>query len=155
MDELLLDTAYILPIFGLQTDLKDFERAFPRLLGSHSVSFNPIALVESKWIILKLARRDHSKREILLEAYRVGLKTLGGDRRLRQTALTDDTVEEMADRLLLEGLRDYFDRLIYATAARMNCSLLTEDEELHKMGESTRLRRPKRVLKWEKLVKEL
>ncbi len=155
MDELLLDTTYVLPIFGLQTDLKDFEKTFPKMLGAHSVSFNPIALVESKWIILKLARRDPSKRDVLLEAYRAGLKTLWGDRRLRQTALTDEAVEEVADALQREGLRDYFDRLTYATAVHMKCSFLTEDEELHKLGDSSSVPKPRRIVRWEKLVKEL
>ena len=156
MDEVLLDTTYILPIFGLKVDLKDFETIFPRLLDSLSVTFNPVALVESKWTVLRLARSAPSKKDILLEAYRVGLKTLKGDHRLKQTALTDETIEETADKLLFqEGLKDYFDRLIYSTAAHMNCSLLTEDEELHKIGGSSRFRRPRRVVNWQKLAREV
>jgi hypothetical protein len=154
MDELLLDTTYLLPIFGLKVDLEDFEIIFPELLATRSISFNPIALVESKWIVLKLIRKNPSTKNILLEAYRLGLKTLKEDHRLRQTALTDETIEEIADKLYHEGLKDYFDRLIYATAVRTNSSLLTEDEELHKLGESSHWHRQKRIINWEKL-KEL
>ena len=48
MDELLLDTTYVLPIFGLNIELRDFEKTFLKLLKSYSVMYNPISLVEAK-----------------------------------------------------------------------------------------------------------
>lgn len=156
MDELLLDTTYILPLFGLKVNLKDFDTNFPILMGKFLASYNPIALVESKWIILRLIRKNPSKRGDLLKAYRIGMSTLGSDNRLRQTILTDEMIEEIADRLLLEeGLSDYVDRLVYATAAHLNYALLTEDEDLHRIGKSGKLDKPKKMTNWEKLIQEL
>jgi predicted nucleic acid-binding protein len=156
MDELLLDTTYILPLFGLKVNLRDFNANFPMLMSKFLTSYNPIALVESKWIILKLIKKNPSKREDLLEAYRVGMNTLMNDHRLRQTMLTDQRTEEIADNLLLEeGLNDYVDRLIYATAAHLNYGLLTEDKDLHRIGRSGKLDKPKKITNWEKLIQEL
>lgn len=88
MDELLLDTTYILPLFGLKVNLRDFDTKFPILITKFLASYNPIALVESKWIILKLIKKNPSKREDLLKAYRVGMNALRSDHRLGQTILT-------------------------------------------------------------------
>jgi PIN domain nuclease of toxin-antitoxin system len=53
------------------------------------------------------------------------------DKRMKQTRLTDGAVELIADRLLTDNrLNDYFDRMIYATAAAENSHLLTEDKAL-------------------------
>ena len=119
MDELLLDSTYLLPVFGLRVDLTDFPTLFPSLLDSYSVMYNPAALIEAKWIILKLGRKTPAKRERLLEAYRAGLRALEPEERLMQTTLTIPGVEEVADMLLGEhGVKDYFDRLTYATASQ-------------------------------------
>jgi PIN domain nuclease of toxin-antitoxin system len=53
---------------------------------------------------------------------------------LRATQVTSDPVERVTDELLTDhGIRDYFDRMIYGTAAEHGCTLLTEDEELLKL----------------------
>jgi len=43
-------------------------------------------------------------------------------------------------------VRDYFDRLIYATAIHYNATLLTEDEKLLNLYKGAY--RPKRIIKW-------
>lgn len=153
MEPLLLDTSYLLPIFGLKVDLKDFDAAFPKLLGSYSVIYNPVSLVEAKWILLKIANRNPSQRGVLLGRYREGVGVLQGDERLRQSPLTDQVVEEVADELLIgENVKDYFDRVIYATAARLDIALLTEDEKLLELAKHRRARRPKQVIQWKDLL---
>src|SRR5271157_1433579 len=117
MAELLLDTTYILPILGVSVGLKNFDKAFEKLLDSFSVHYNPASLIEAKWIVLKLGRKNTGKREALFNAYRIGLKVLAADGRLKETTLTNDIVESVADVLFTkEDVKDYFDRLIYATA---------------------------------------
>ena len=153
-EELVLDTTYLLPIFGIDVRLKGFGELFPRLLASYAVLYNPVSLVEAKWIVLKLSGGDPSRKELLLKAYRLGLRALLSDRRLKQTGLTNPDVEEIADELLLKaGVKDYFDRVIFATAAQQGAILLTEDEELMKIG-LTGIPRPKEVISWEKLIAE-
>lgn len=156
MAELLLDTSYILPIFGLRIELGKFEKSFPRLLHVYSVIYNPVSLIEAKWITLRAGRKEPSKRDILLQRYRIGLKTLQGDERLKPSTLTDDSIEQIADELLSkEKLADYFDRMIYATAARYNMALLTEDDGLLAIAKGGRVPRPKQVIRWEDAMSEI
>lgn len=92
-------------------------------------------MIETKWIILGLIRGigDRRIRDLLLREYRSGLDTLCMERGLKRTILTNSIIEEIADRLLEHGVRDYFDRMIYATACYYNLVLITEDELLHKI----------------------
>ncbi len=152
MGELLLDTTYLLPAFGIGLELDDFGKTFSRILGEHTVLYNPVSLIEAKWTVLRMCRNEPGLRRSLLERYRLGLRATLGDERLKQTALTDETVERTADSLLVEnGVRDYFDRTIYATACARNCILLTEDRELRGLKAAGGAPRPRRVLDWRRL----
>ena len=156
MAELVLDTTYLLPIFGIGVELEGFETLFPQLLGEYEVLYNPLSVVEAKWISLRLGRDDPSMRERLLVAFTKGLKALLSDERLKQTELTNPEIEETADILLLNaGVRDYFDRMIYATAVNRGASLLTEDEELKELARAEDVPRPREVLTWSDLRSKL
>ncbi len=151
--ELLIDTTYLLPAFGVAMQLEGFEERFPKVLETYSVSYNPISLVEAKWVVLKLARKRSADREKLLERYRLGLKVLLADERLNQADLTSEAVERVADELLLDkGAKDYFDRTIYGTACATKSLLLTEDEGLHALNTNDSLPRPSGVLAWKDLA---
>ncbi len=152
MAELVLDTTYLLPIFGIGVELEGFETLFPQLLGKYEVLYNPLSVVEAKWISLRLGRDDPSMRERLLVAFTKGLKALLGDERLKQTELTNPEIEKTADILLLNAsVRDYFDRMIYATAVNRGASLLTEDEELKELARAEDVPKPREVLTWSDL----
>ncbi len=156
MAKLLLDTTYLLPIFGVSVKLKDYNVLFPRLINKYSILYNPVSLVEAKWIITGLSRRKPSIREVLLNRFREGLRAILGDERFSQTALTNDEVEEIADELLLRyGVNDYFDRIIYATAVHYNIMLLTEDKELHNLLENKDAPKPRGVIRWDDIIKRL
>ena len=154
MDELLLDTTNILPVFGLAVELNNFGTLFTGPLSSYSTFYNPASLMEAKWIVLGLTRRDPAKRGLLLEAYRTGLKALLTDERLMQTALTSDKVEKIVDEpVLKESVKGYFDRLIYGTAAERNCILLTVDAELLGLTKTRSGPKPKKTLTWNEIAK--
>jgi PIN domain nuclease of toxin-antitoxin system len=149
MDELLLDTTYLLPVLGVGIELKAFEGTFSRLLRDYTVLYNPISMIECKWIVLRSSRRERGDRSRFLERYRVGVGAILRDERLKQTAVTDEMVERAADRLLIENhVRDYFDRTIYGTACARNSLLLTEDKELRDLGLADRGTRPRGILSW-------
>jgi hypothetical protein len=153
MVDLLLDTTYLLPAFGVQMQLEGFEERFPKVLKTYSVSYNPISLVEAKWVILRLGRKRAADRGELIERYRLGLKVLLADERLKQTSLTSEAVERVADGLLVDnGTKDYFDRTIYGTACASNSLLLTEDEELHALKTTDSTPRPSDVVAWRDLA---
>ena len=155
-EELVLDTTYLLPIFGISVKLEGFEELFPELLARYTVLYNPVSLVEAKWIVLKLAKREPRRRSTLLKRFRMGLEALLRDERLGQTELTNPDIEEVADLLLTRaGIADYFDRLIYATATSRGSFLLTEDEELAKAARRGDLPAPKRMIKWGDVVREM
>ncbi len=123
---ILLDTTYLLPIFGVRIGLPRFEECFPKLLTKHTVLYNPLSIVEAKWIALRLAKRMG---RIVLDRFRLGLKALQNDDRLRPTEVTSYEIEEIADSLI-PYLSDYFDRIILSTAYVHGYALLTEDEEI-------------------------
>jgi len=152
LDELLLDTTYLLPAFGIALQLKGFNDRFPDILKAYSVSYNPISLVEAKWVVLRLSRQRPADRGKLLESYRLGLRVVLTDERLKQTDLTSESVERVADGLLIdEKSGDYFDRTIYGTACSLDCLLLTEDNELLAL-KTKEVPQPRDVLAWKDLL---
>jgi FMN phosphatase YigB (HAD superfamily) len=129
-----------------------FDKSFAKLLHSYSVRYTPTSIIEAKWTVLRLARANANKRETLFRAYRTGLKVLAADERLKQTTLTNDAVESVADELLTkEEVKDYFDRMIYSTAADRGCALLTEDEKLSKLKKHE-TPRPTQILAWKDIL---
>ena len=156
MDELVLDTSYLLPIFGIKLEFRDFERVFPTLLRKYSVVYNPASLVEAKWITLRLARSNVGSRDAILQAYRLGLRGLEAEPGLRPSSLTDERVEDIADGLLEhERLGDYFDRIIYSTAVSRECALLTEDRELQDIWKRSGEKRLEKVVTWSDVLQLL
>ncbi|MGI0079740.1 MAG: hypothetical protein ACRECH_08950 [Nitrososphaerales archaeon] len=153
VDSLVLDTIYLLPIFGLESRLPNFNNSFHQLLMDYDVRYNPVSLLEAKWLVLRLAKKKRGELETFLKYYREGIGAIEKEDKIRQTAFTDENVEELSDKVLINAeLGDYFDRQIYSTAARLNCLLLTEDAQLHRLYESLNLQRPKGVLKWKDII---
>ncbi len=144
-EALLLDTTYILPILGIGVKLENFEHYFKELLDRYRVLYNPVSLIEAKWIVLHLAKKLSYD---VLKRYRLGLLALSSDPRISPTAITSYEVEEVADKLL-EALNDYFDRIILATAYVNGYTLLSEDEAIHRVAKQ---RLGMDVLKWRDIV---
>jgi hypothetical protein len=68
---------------------------------------------------------------------------------MHECAFTDEVVEELYDKLLMEAyLKDYFDRQTYSTAACLNCILLTGDQQLHDIARSQIAPRPRSMMRW-------
>ncbi|MGI0078136.1 MAG: hypothetical protein ACRECH_00745 [Nitrososphaerales archaeon] len=156
MDELLLDSSYLFPIFGIKLEYRNFDSVFSLLHEKYLVKYNPASLIEAKWYVLRSSRKDERRAELLLESYRRGLLALQKDKRFESTQLTNERIEETSDSLLKEfAIRDYFDRLIYSTASELKCILLTEDRLLHevfrKAEGSADLPTPKQVMQWKDL----
>ena len=144
----LLDTMYLLPVFGVDVGLDEYGSLFPRILEELHVYYSPLSLVEAKWVILKLSRMKPDASSRLLDEYRRGLEAILADNRLKETIITNSMIEEVADHLLEQGLHDYFDRMIYATAYYYNAILLSEDRELKSINEKTVKYKLPRVISW-------
>lgn len=154
MADLLLDTTYLLPLFGIRVNLPGFRTYFPRLLNRYRVLYSPLSLVEAKWTVLRISKERPRERKEILRRFRKGLDVLYRDRRLSQTELTNPHIEEVADALLEAGVPDYFDRMIYATAVHYNAILMTENGRLLRISKE-KLPRPPEVVTWEAAVRSL
>ena len=153
MAKLLLDTTYLLPVFGINIRLKKFSEKFPVFMKKHSLLYNPISLIEAKWIIIRLSKKMPEKREVFLRRFRKGLKILLNSTMFSQTALTNAEIEEIGDELLIKfKVSGYFDRIIYATAVYYDVVLLTEDERLHIVANMKDAPKLKEVLRWKDLL---
>lgn len=150
---LLLDTLYILPLLGLQVpQLKDYEEKFPKMLIKFRILFNPLSLVEAKWVLLKLMKsRDIPHKNTILERFRIGIKTILKSERLHQTEFTSYEIEKYAD-TLLGVINDYFDRMIIATAKVCNAVLLTEDRALMNIPKKIEIFSELEITTWNKTI---
>ncbi len=107
MNKILLDTSYILPLFGIDVDIDGLKENFPKVLREFEVYYSPLSLIEAKFIVLRLLKDGVN----LLEDYRIGLSSILNEDILKSTPLTSSEIEKVADKLLIDkGLKDYFDR---------------------------------------------
>ncbi len=148
---LLLDTTYILPLLGIDVEIKGLKDDFTKVLEKYEVYYNPISLIETKFIALQLLKDGID----VLEDYKIGLSRVLLEDRLKQTPLTNPEIETIADKLLIDkNVKDYFDRMIYATAVALELSLVTEDRELIRLANNYSLK-PPNVLSWKSLCRDL
>ena len=140
MNKILLDTSYILPLFGIDVDIDGIKENFPKVLREFEVYYSPLSLIEAKFILLRLLKDGIN----LLEDYRIGLSSILNEDLLKPTPLTNSEIEKVADKLLIDkGLRDYFDRMIYATSVVFQLALVTENRELTELASNYALKPPK------------
>ncbi len=158
-DKLLLDTTYLLPLMGVSVRLPRFPTVFKNLIQRTLLFYNPLSLVEAKWIVLHYAKTGKgASLKTRLERYALGLEVLEAYKEsLIQTPITSPEVERLADKLLIKAsVSDYFDRMIYATAAHLNLPLLTEDDMLRRLSESHGdVSHPPFTISWKDMLKTL
>ncbi len=155
MDRLFLDTTYLLPLLGIDVGLREYSRYFPKLHLFYEIYYSPVSLMEAKWIIIKSIRQLKKQQDKLrlLEEYRVGLDLIMKSSHYKETVFTNGLIEMIADKLWMKRIKDYFDRMIYATAAYYRAILLTEDRELRDVYEEDELTiKPKEVISWSELI---
>ncbi len=144
MNKILLDTSYLLPLFGIDVEIDGLKENFPKVLKRFEVYYSPISLIETKFIVLRLLKDGIN----LLDDYKVGLNCILAEELLKPTPLTNSEIENVADRLLIdEGLKDYFDRMIYATSVVFKLALVTEDRKLTELASDYSLK-PPQVYSW-------
>ena len=152
MNRILLDTSYLLPLFGIDVELDGLKENFTKMLKKFEVYYNTVSLIEVKFIVLRLLKDGIN----LLEDYRIGLNIiLAEEDHLKPTSFTNSEIEEVADRLLVDkGLKDYFDRMIYATSVVFKLALVTEDRKLRDLANNYPLKPPV-VYSWKDLLSKL
>lgn len=139
---LLLDTTYIMPLAGIETDRFGRED-FSELYSMEDVELlvSPVSLIEVKWIIIGSTKGQPTLREKLRRRYRDMLNLLLHGNLVELTPLLDENINREEDRLLDLGVNDYFDRIIFSTALHYADALLTEDKSLHNLWRSSKFYR--------------
>lgn len=123
--KLLLDTTFILPLFGFDVGLADFEEFFLAALERYAILVNSLSFLEAKWKALREARRNPE----VLEAYSDGLRSIVFSEDVTVVPFHDPVVDDLAT-ALIRYHGDYFDCSIAASALVDANVLLTEDEKI-------------------------
>ena len=69
MKKVLLDTTYILPLLGIEIDIPNLREKIIFLAKNFKLMLNSLSILEAKWKILKLAKKEPS----ILESFSEGL----------------------------------------------------------------------------------
>ena len=123
--KVLLDTTYILPLFGIAIDLPGFEAKFPKLLKKASISVNSLSILESKWKALKISEYAPE----VSQSFSEGLLSLTAAGEIEVIQFHLPRIDLVATSLYATH-KDYFDCSIASTAILFTDFLLTEDEAL-------------------------
>ena len=91
---LFLDTSYLMPFFGLDISISNFNTTLTQLLNIQSITWNysPVSVIEIKWLILKKIKQVPSLEEELEERYATGCDMLNQDNRFQQVDLVDGRI---------------------------------------------------------------
>jgi len=155
IDKVLLDTTYLLPVFEIETN-KFSKRDLELLLDSGiELFFNPISLIEIKWVLIRLTKRDKRKLGLLRKVYNESVDYLLCCEEIKPTILLNGEICRLEDILYDAGIKDYFDRIIMATAKVFTGRLLTEDDDLADVVKNLKEFEDLEVLNWRQLVKTL
>ena len=151
VNKILLDTTYLLPFFEIETD--KFSKDDLQLLMNSSINlfYNPISLVEIKWVLIRLSKRDKARFKKLKIIYSDAVDHLVYSDEIKQTLMLNGKISYLEDILLEAGVKDYFDRVIAATAKIFTGVLLTEDKELTKIVRSVNEFKDLEIMNWREL----
>ncbi|MGQ4891600.1 MAG: PIN domain-containing protein [Candidatus Njordarchaeia archaeon] len=154
-ENILIDTTYLLPLFGI--DLQQFQKKdLEKLLDSKiNIWFNPISLIEAKWVIYKIAKKDQVLLNSLREIYNETIDNLISGYNIKPTPLINSEIDNLENLLYDHGIKDFFDRIIASTAKIVTGVLLTEDKELRTVLVKIREFKDLKILSWKELVKQL
>ncbi len=154
-NKIFLDTIYLLPLFEIETDVftkKDLELI---LESNIELYFNPISLIEIKWVIIRINKKNKKKLEHAREIYKESVDYLLYSDEIQPTILLDGKISYLEDILHDAGIKDYFDRIIAASAKIFTGKLLTEDEDLTKIIRNVNEFSDLEVLSWQELTRNI
>ena len=98
--KILLDTTYLLPLFGVDVGLEQFDSKFPKMVRECEILYNQASLIEAKWIVLNLLKKEQQreKKQEFLDVYIAGLETLSSpmERLNAVPVLTSPNIEKIS-----------------------------------------------------------
>jgi len=132
--KLFLDTTYLMPLAGLETDKfgKEDAKILYKLKDFKFIA-SPVSLIEIKWIIIRESKNKPVLKEQLRKEYRLFLEYLLYSDVIELVPILNEKIDEEENKLLDLGVTDYFDKIIFSSALYYADILLTEDEQLREI----------------------
>jgi len=122
---ILLDTTYILPIFGIPIKIKNFEEKMSYIFTNYRILINSLSILEAKWKAIKLEKQHPDIRNYFYE----GLIALNNWTNTKIISFYRPEIDHLATNFYSLH-NDYFDCSILATAIYFADFFLTEDSIL-------------------------
>lgn len=146
-----LDSSYILPLFGVDIDIKGFRESFRGINFSKAEFYvSTCSFIEIKWIIYHLIKNAPEKKDMLFQDYQEGLIYVTKSKQLELVTFYNIEVDVISNKVRDIGLTDYFDTIIYATAKVIKACLITEDQELKRISEMEPIKNE--VINWKTFI---
>ncbi|ODS37064.1 hypothetical protein BEH94_11900 [Candidatus Altiarchaeales archaeon WOR_SM1_SCG] len=145
---ILLDTTYILPLYGIDIKIPGFESGFEEILSSsEKPGISSISVLEAKGKLTKFFNTKEG-----LKRYKSGFIAITESLRFKIFDFVDREIDKNSTKIFLYGHRDIFDCIIAATALKHADLLVTEDIPLKKI--MNKLFPDFKVLEWSEFAGE-
>lgn len=157
MQSLVLDTTFVLPLFGLKIKISnDFDGELKELwkngLENYSIYLPSICLLEVIYLLNREFRKN-SKSEIL-ERYPMVLPSVVNSKTVKLfDSLIDARTAQIANNIRIQGHSDIIDCHIVATAISLDAFFLSRDHDLEKVIHSIDEYKSLKVIDWSDLIK--
>ncbi|KKK45144.1 hypothetical protein LCGC14_0829320 [marine sediment metagenome] len=154
---LILDTTYILPLFGIKIiELSNFKKISKELwsngLKGYSIYLPSICLME---VMFKLTRENRKSNDVnILNRYAIALPSILSSKSVKIfNPLLNPEASRIAINIRHAGHTDLMDCLIAASAAVLKGTFLTEDNKLSKVIKIIPENKDISIWTWEDLIK--
>jgi len=124
LKNILLDTTYILPLFGIDVKIPGLKERILLMSEKYNLLINSLSILEAKWKVLKLAKKHPN----IIESFSEGLLFLTHREIFRIIPFYEYDVDLIATELL-KFHSDYFDCSILASAIINADIFITEEKE--------------------------
>ncbi len=154
--EYFLDTSFLLPFFSIGIDVENFERDFEKILLSSDITFgfSSISLVEIRFLVEKSIRKGYG--DELRDDYIIGLKSIQNSKRFHRVDFLEGPIPQIEVELFERyNHRDYFDRVIMASALHTSKYLITMDRSFFTILKDLENDQFHGAISWEQLVKTI
>ena len=155
---LLLDTTYVLPLFGIDINLDDsfreeIKQLWKKGVKNYNIYLSSASIIES---VYKLNREyRNSEDPEILNRYHTVFPTIIRSKNVKIfDSFLNPVIAETSMKIRNYGHKDLMDCWIAASAIGMNAFLLTEDKELKSLLRKYSKLKIKKIIDWKMLRKE-
>ena len=158
-DSIVLDTTYILPLFGIKImELRKFKEGSKKIwtkgLNKFKIILPSVCLIEVMYKLLSDFKRTNDSK--ILNRYSTAIPSISTSQNVK---IYDPTLNHMASQIAinirLSGHSDIMDCWIAASAVILDAILLTEDKELKKILPSITDTKDIGIWSWEKFIENI